>query len=147
MFVHVYRREQRMSPKVTLDRGEIRRALGAQAGDLFLKFAEPLPSEALRNMALDVDRYLLVLKQMLELNEFIDIDLANRVASACMELLKQCDPGNLEQTALTVGAVRYFVYPYDAQDDLESVGGFQDDASVVNFVIRKTGLCVPLVRF
>jgi uncharacterized membrane protein YkvA (DUF1232 family) len=46
---------------------------------------------------------------------------------------------------MIVGAVRYFVYPYDAEDDLESMSGLVDDALVVNFVIEETGLDVPPV--
>lgn len=134
-----------MKAQVNLDRARITAALGKPVAELFIKFCEPLPSEALRNMALDVDRYLLVLKRMMQVNRKIDIDLGNRIASACMELLKQCDPAKAEQTAMIVGAVRYFVYPYDAEDDLESVSGLVDDALVVNFVIQETGLDVPPV--
>lgn len=145
MFIATLQRHRNMRVIPSLDRERITAALGQHVAELFLKFCEPLPSEALRNMALDVDRYLVVLRKMLEVNRQIDIDLANRIASACMELLKQCDPAKPEQTALVVGAVRYFVYPYDAQDDLQSTSGLADDAMVVNFVIEETGLSVPTV--
>lgn len=138
-----------MEPSSKLDpetEKTMKEELGEHVVELMSKFVAPLSSDSLRSMVLDVDRYLLVLRETKLSRSFIDTDLADRIASACMDLLKKCDPSDEKRTALVVGAVRYFIYPFDVTDDVNSPNGLLDDAAVVNFVIRHTGLDVPLVK-
>ena len=79
--------------------------------------------------------------------EFVDLGLAEHVAEACVGLLDGLTEDTPEQQRRLVQlAVRYFVRADDAEGDLTSVSGFDDDAAVLNAVARQLGreeLCIP----
>lgn len=68
-----------------------------------------------------------------------DIESAQRIATALQALL---DPATGEgftadERALVRGAVEYFLLNDDADDDLTDALGFDDDARVLNSVLRR----------
>lgn len=73
--------------------------------------------------------------------EFVDYDIARRVAALCRKLLAALpDEPDERQHRLTQLAINYFVLAEDAQDDEYSLAGFEDDLEVVTAVIDELGL-------
>ncbi len=70
----------------------------------------------------------------------VDPTLANSLAEACLRLLGTLNDSSPESTRqLVQAAVRYFVIEDDADGDLDSILGLDDDAEVVNAVLSKLG--------
>jgi len=74
-------------------------------------------------------------------SEFVDYDVAKRIAALCWKLLDAlpAEPDE-RQHRLTQVAINYFVLAEDAQDDNHSLAGFEDDLQVVIAVINELGL-------
>lgn len=75
----------------------------------------------------------------LQYNEFVDLALAKRLGNVLRQLLSKLNDYPEEHRCLIVGAVRYFLHNKDAQNDLASVLGFDDDTAVLNFVLQEIG--------
>lgn len=135
-----------MSNEMNLDKAKLVETLGADVADLVIRFAHPVSASELMGMVFDVDKYLAVLRRMSRMSSGIDLGLGRRIGRACKKLIRMCDTSDERQVALVVAAVRYFVYPYDAEDDVSSQSGLEDDAMVVNYVIEETGLPVEPVE-
>ena len=73
--------------------------------------------------------------------EFVDYDVAKRIAALCWKLLEALpdDPDEREHQ-LTQLAINYFVLAEDAQDDNYSLAGFEDALEVVTAVVKELGL-------
>lgn len=73
--------------------------------------------------------------------EFFDLETAKRSATLCRKLLKALPPEpSTEQHRLTQLAISYFVLEHDAEDDNESLIGFDDDLQVAMAVIEALNL-------
>jgi hypothetical protein len=73
-------------------------------------------------------------------DEDVDPALANGLAEASLRLLGTLNEKTPETTRrLIQAAVRYFVIEEDADSDLDSILGLDDDAEVLNAVIRHLG--------
>ena len=74
-------------------------------------------------------------------SEFFDLQTANRVAELCRSLLDAlpADPSE-KQHRFTQLAISYFVLEEDAEDDNDSLIGFDDDLDVAIAVIEELGL-------
>ena len=73
--------------------------------------------------------------------EFVDRSTAETIAGVLLRLLKTVGPKTSgEHRRAIQAAVRYFVIKNDAEGDLESVTGFDDDVEVMNAVLRHLGL-------
>lgn len=83
-----------------------------------------------------LDTYLRQLRDASGENEFLDTDLARRLADGLLSMLEQADDDRL---AHVQAAVRYFVETEDVEHDLQSMLGFDDDAQVFNAVCRHLG--------
>ncbi|MDY0003550.1 MAG: hypothetical protein RBU30_19785 [Polyangia bacterium] len=130
------------TPPLLVDAAAAEVALGPEVARVFLRHAHAADAGALRGMHQAVDRYLSELRWAKVEHPFVDLDLAEELAATCRALLSQVDVADPGQTALVGGAVRYFLDSDDASGDLESADGLVDDAEVVNYVIRTTGLGV-----
>ncbi len=70
----------------------------------------------------------------------VDPTLANALSEASLRLLSTLTEQSPESTRrLVQAAVRYFVIEEDADSDLDSILGLDDDADVLNAVLRKLG--------
>jgi hypothetical protein len=70
----------------------------------------------------------------------VDPTLANALADASMKLLTTIkDDTTDERRRLIQAAVRYFVIEDDADSDLDSILGLDDDAEVLNAVMKHLG--------
>jgi uncharacterized membrane protein YkvA (DUF1232 family) len=90
-------------------------------------------------LILDVQRHVGDVHQALKLNEFLDVSTAERIAAILVNLLGKIELYPKEKQRLIVGATRYFVKNNDAQADLDSLLGFDDDVEVLNFVLVELG--------
>lgn len=71
-------------------------------------------------------------------HEHVEVHLARDLVASFTALI---DDGGLDddQRALVAGAIDYFVQAHDAEDDLSSPIGFEDDAFLANTVFDRLG--------
>jgi len=73
--------------------------------------------------------------------EFFDLETSHRVTRLCKRLLEALpDHPDEKQHRLTQLAISYFVLEEDAEDDNESLIGFDDDLQVAIAAIEELGL-------
>jgi hypothetical protein len=89
----------------------------------------------------EVRAYQLAIQQRSQWNDAdVDPTLANALSEASLRLLGTLSETSPESTRrLVQAAVRYFVIEEDADSDLDSILGLDDDAEVLNAVLRKLG--------
>lgn len=67
----------------------------------------------------------------------VDPAMARAIGGGCLKLLSSVKDTTSEQTRRAIqAAVRYFIIEDDAESDRESVIGLDDDAEVLNAVLR-----------
>jgi len=96
---------------------------------------EVLPPDDIIQLSKGVEQHLANIRSALRRNEFLDIALAEQIAGSLNELLTEYESMPEEHRALVVGASRYFVSTQDAESDLTSILGCDDDAEVFNHVL------------
>lgn len=69
-------------------------------------------------------------------NEFIDTSLAEQIAAQFETLLEAWDTYSPEQRSILDAAIAYYALSDDAEDDHDSVLGFEDDAEVLNACVE-----------
>ena len=89
-----------------------------------------------------MDAHLDYLRESVARNEFLDLTLAKRLASECHRLLEAVSSDGTEEPErrLARAAVRYFIQDEDGDSDADSILGLDDDALVLDAVIRELGL-------
>lgn len=78
--------------------------------------------------------------------ELLDVDLARRITHAFIELIDGAERFDADQRALLYAGIDYYVLTDDAENDLTSPIGLEDDAAVLNVVCARLGredLSVP----
>jgi len=108
------------------------------------RIAEQLAEEALVSVQVlsdELQQYVEQFNAHSSNAEFVDYDVARRIAGLCWKLLDALPPKPDErQHRLTQLAINYFVLAEDAHDDKHSMAGFEDDLQVVTAVIHELGL-------
>jgi hypothetical protein len=104
-----------------------------------LPLCETLPEAAVTTLYTKLDNYLREAKIALQQNEFLDIRLAQEIASRLRHILDDYGRFSVDHQALIVGAVRYFVKDDDAEHDLHSILGLDDDTAVLNYLLDTIG--------
>jgi len=114
--------------------GRVLGAVDADAADLLRGYLlEPIASVDLLVDQLEIYRKQLEAK--VDEGAVFDLELAEQLARSCGRLLTSIDDtAPLEDRMLIQAAVRYFTAAEDADDDTESLIGFDDDAAVVEAV-------------
>jgi hypothetical protein len=110
----------------------------SEAVDLFdrLRAEAELPLEKLRE---DLRDHVARISAAAAGNEFLDLRLANALANTANALLDEAEHRGDHERRLVQAAVRYFLLDEDAEHDLESVCGLDDDAAVCNAVATAVG--------
>jgi uncharacterized membrane protein YkvA (DUF1232 family) len=122
-------------------------ALGPAIARLFLKHSEPLSVEEAWELVPLVDVHLEATHTVrTSMSTMINVRMAEQLVTACKALLALYPDLDEKGRSAVVGAVRYFMQARDAEADLESESGFEDDALVVNYVIDLTGADIEPVR-
>ena len=133
-----------------LDADRAREALGERLGRFLVSLAGAGVPRDLSELEGRITEYLRFLEEHLRidrsgtLKELVDLEDARKLAEAHRALVKAVSPEDEELALLVTAAVRYFVTPTDLESDLEERGGFRDDLEVLAFVIRESGLDVPV---
>jgi hypothetical protein len=121
-------------------------AMPQEAAALCRRLAQETPAAPAE--LLEITRcYLAVVEAAAGTNEFLDLPTARAIASALELALAEPTPTHPDHLAALHVAVRYFEEDDDGDPDLESVLGFDDDAQVLNAVLRYIGredLCIEL---
>lgn len=84
-----------------------------------------------------VASYLVHIETASSENEFLDFKSARTLGQSLLQLIEQCPE---EYMAHLQAAVAYFIHSDDAEHDLDSVVGFDDDVGVFNAVCAHVGL-------
>jgi hypothetical protein len=88
-------------------------------------------------MAARVGAYLAHIEAAAGENELLDLSAARALGNAMLELIKRCPD---QHGPHLHAAVSYFVHADDAEHDLDSLVGFDDDVGVFNAVCEHVGL-------
>lgn len=105
----------------------------------FARLCVDVESNLLQGLVKDVEQHVSQVRSALEANEFLDVVLAEKIAKLLIDLLGTIERYPGAKQRLIVGAARYFVRSNDAQADLSSLLGFDDDAAVLNYVLVELG--------
>jgi len=104
---------------------------------LFESMCELLPDEEARALEPAVREHARAIRAAQENNEFLDAETAEQIAVALVALLADYDGYADSQKMLLIGAARYFIQSQDAEGDLTSILGCDDDAEVLNYVVEQ----------
>jgi len=109
--------------------------------DLFrwLKPLSTLDNFTLTTLNTQLDEYSATISQALKQNEFLDKTISNNLYKTSKHLLETFKTYTPEQQPWIVGAIRYFIEDDDADGDLDGPTGFDDDAEVMNAVLKAIG--------
>ena len=105
---------------------------------------ERLDGEALvplSALGAELAKYTSELREQAQHTEFYDLETAKKTAGLCQKLLValRVEPDQAQHRLIQV-AIRYFAFAKDAEDDNDSLIGFDDDLQVVIAVIEELGL-------
>ncbi len=113
--------------------------LSPEVDRILREIAIPVKPDEVEILKTEIKHYLDRIVQAQRKNEFLNEPLARRIGEIGVLLLKSYHSYTKEQQALVTGAVRYFVLAKDKDNDLHSPLGFDDDAEVMNFVLKSIG--------
>ena len=128
-----------MSRQSSLSSSLFAPGLAPEVERVFRPLCVPLDAPEAAILQAAITEHLHAVRQARQRNEFLDLSAAEALAqglNALIDLYSDCAPA---QQALIVGAARYFVRRDDAEGDLVSVLGFEDDATVFNYVAGAIG--------
>jgi len=106
---------------------------------IFIPLCEDLLDNQIQKLCEQVADHLEHVYAALGRNEFIDVSVAEQIAERLTILLNEITTIPETKRRLVVGAARYFVQDRDAQADLSSILGFDDDLIVLNYVLTELG--------
>jgi uncharacterized membrane protein YkvA (DUF1232 family) len=112
-------------------------AVPAQVAALLREFLSEPPREV-DVLKREAHAYIEKLAGMRDEVEFLDLGLARRIEAQCQALLAGLD-SDMDEHQLVQAAVRYFIEENDAEGDIVSLVGFDDDAQVIALVARAIG--------
>lgn len=106
---------------------------------VFRKLAVPVESNEVEPLKEEIIGYLGKVKQAQKKNEFLNGTLAGKIGETSILLLESYNTYSKEHQTLMIGAVKYFLLSGDQDKDISSPLGFDDDAEVLNFVLKSIG--------
>jgi uncharacterized membrane protein YkvA (DUF1232 family) len=113
-------------------------SLPAKTEKIFLPLCQELPEGEVEMVKREISDYLHQVRTRITQNEFLDLSMAAQISTLLHFLLDRYPTYTREQKALIIGAARYFIKEDDAEHDVHSLLGLDDDAMVLNFVLDAT---------
>lgn len=110
-----------------------RQPLNAHIQNYLHQLCEEIPEDEIGILRERLNIYLSSVRNALSQNEFLDVTLAEQIAQRLHLLLNEYNRYTTAHQALLVGAVRYFIKDDDAEHDMHSILGLDDDAAVLNY--------------
>lgn len=99
----------------------------------------PTTVEDLADLRRQLDDHLGTIERAAEHREFVQVDLGRRLVEAFRAVLADDDGLDDDGRATVRAAVDYFVQTNDAEDDLFSPIGLEDDAFIANAAFEAVG--------
>lgn len=119
--------------------GAIEKLSGREIAALQVRSAL-VPRAEIPSLKTRIDAHLERVRGALTRNEFVNLPLAQRVADVLKQILSDYpDLLGDHSRAWVIGATRVFLETHDVLDDLASPIGFDDDARILNAVLRDIG--------
>jgi len=106
---------------------------------VFAPMCNAVPLAQVKLLKGEVANHMQAIWQALRQNEFLDVTLAERIATVLLRLLGEYGEHTVSNQSLIIGATRYFIKDHDAESDLSSLLGFDDDVRVLNYVLESIG--------
>ena len=113
--------------------------LDAGTFDQFTSLCANVDEGAANDLQGQIRDHLAHIRGHLRFNEFLDVELAERLAEQLIQLLQILEAYSRADQRLIVGAARYFVADDDAEPDTQSILGLDDDLAVFNHVATQIG--------
>lgn len=110
-----------------------RQPLNAHIQNYLQQLCEEIPEDEIGALREKLEIYLASVRKALSQNEFLDVTLAEQIAQRLHLLLNDYGRYSTYHQALLVGTVRYFIKDDDAEHDMHSILGLDDDAAVLNY--------------
>ena len=107
--------------------------------DAFERLYPEAASRTAEPLRARVRQHLRASDRALSKNEFVDTTLSHTLADGLCALLADWNSMTPIQRATVEAAVAYYALNEDAEEDLDSVIGFEDDAQVFNACARYLG--------
>ena len=114
-------------------------SLNPRTAQILSPLCTALPATASGELRAQLPGYLQSVRLAQRDNEFLDLASAERIAAVLEQLLDRYASFPTDHQALICGATRYFLHAQDADPDLHSILGFEDDLEVVNCVVSAIG--------
>ncbi len=105
--------------------------------EMFEPLCEVLSPEDARALVPSIKEHARAIQAAQAENEFLDAETGEKISNALVALLMDYERYSDEQKRLVVGAARYFIDSQDAEGDLTSILGCEDDAEVLNYVVKQ----------
>ncbi|MEI6232651.1 MAG: hypothetical protein WCT04_06340 [Planctomycetota bacterium] len=86
-----------------------------------------------------LDGYLATVREVAKINCFVNLKLAEAIYERLQRIVAHRDSISSDRQAWCVGAICYFLADDDEEPDFASPVGFEDDAEVLNAVLRFVG--------
>ena len=99
-----------------------------------------VPADEIPLLQAQLDNYVQDVTAALQNNEFLDLSTTRQITAVLIQLLTGYETYTEPQRALIAGATRYVIKQDDAEHDIQSLLGLDDDVKVLNFVLDQLGL-------
>ena len=106
---------------------------------VFSRLCKDLDSIIVPDLISCIEQHTSQVRLALQTNEFLDILTVEKIANRLIALLQEIEKYQKAKQHLIVGAAMYFVRNNDAQADMDSLLGFDDDVAVLNYVLVELG--------
>jgi len=104
---------------------------------IFAPLCEDVSPDGVAELLIQIAAHVQNVREALRQNEFIDNALVENIAQILSQLIRELANYPENKRRLIVGAARYFLRSQDAQADFSSILGFDDDAAVLNYVLKE----------
>ncbi len=110
-----------------------------RAHDELTRLARPTTLDELAEARGSLQHYVAFVDAQRDEHEFIEVELARTITDVLVALLGEAETYTPDQRSLLRAAIDYFLLTDDADHDVTSPIGMEDDAAVINVVCEELG--------